>query len=74
MMAAALVLILILYTVLAAYAGNRVLAYRSDWLDSKSFPNCLVRFILNILVGYVAACFYLGKLFFKLVMIFILGR
>lgn len=73
-MAAALVSILVLYTVLAAYAGNRALAYRSDWLDSKRFPNRLVRFILNILVGYVAACFYLGKFFFKLVLMFIFGR
>lgn len=72
--AAVLLTVLLLYTVLAVYVGNHVLEYRSEWLDAPGLLNRAVRFILSLIIGYVIACFYLGWIFFKFVLAFIIGK
>lgn len=50
-------MLIIIYTLLALWAGNRVVSGRSAWLDGDGLANKAVKLSLSLIIGYFCAGF-----------------
>ncbi len=55
------------YCLWAIHVGQRILSYRSEWLDRPAFLNRFVKYTLCFIIGWIVAGFYLFWLIFKFV-------
>lgn len=60
-------ILIIAYSAWAIYSGFKVLTGRSEWLDTKSPVNIIVKIVLSIVVGYIIGVFYLVYIILKII-------